>query len=303
MTVFDARVKAKNAPLYECLSVPAQRGTLNIFWLGQAGFALRSVNSLVVIDPYLSDSLAEKYKDAMFKHKRMMAAPISPDELRGVDLLLATHAHSDHLDPGSIGRIMALNPDCTLICPKNIIPRALERGADKDHIEGMMAFDKKRFGSVIVEMLPSAHEELNVGPDGDTPYAGYIIEMEGMRLYHSGDCVPYDGLAEILRERSVDAAMLPVNGRDEYRRKNGVPGNFTVEEAAELCIEAEIEFLIPHHFGLFEFNTIAPEEIAARLDKYRSRGLQSSIPDMDHYFSVLSRRQVAAGMANGSTIF
>lgn len=292
MTLFDARSKIRTVPLYECLSIPAQRGTVNIFWLGQAGFALRAANSLVVIDPYLSNSLAEKYRDAVFKHKRMMDAPISTDELRGVDLLLSTHAHSDHLDPGSVGTIMALNPDCRLVCPVGVIQKALERGADRDRIEGMLAFEKKRFGSVILELLPSAHEELAVGPEGETAYAGFVIEMDGVRLYHSGDCVPFDGLADLLRDRMIDAALLPVNGRAARRRENGVPGNFTLDEAAELCLAAEIDFLIPHHFGLFDFNTIAPEAIAAGLEKYRARGLEWSIPDTESYLSAVSLRPV-----------
>lgn len=290
MTLLDAKARVRNTPLYECLSIPAQRGTLNVFWLGQAGFALRSAGSLTVIDPYLSNFLAEKYRDAVFKHKRMMEAPIRADELRGVDLLLSTHAHSDHLDPGSVGTIMALNPECRLICPAGVVPKALERGADRDRTLGMLAFERKRFGAVVLEMLPSAHEELVVGPDGDTAYAGFVIETDGVRLYHSGDCVPFDGLSELLREREIDAALLPVNGRDAIRREKGVPGNFTVDEAAELCLSAGIGFLIPHHFGMFDFNTIEPEAIAMGLEKYRGRGLQWSIPDTGSYLSILSPR-------------
>ncbi len=286
MTLFEARVKERNSPLYECLSAPAQRGTLNIFWLGQAGFALRSTNTLTVIDPYLSDFLADKYRETAFPHQRMTPAPIGPDELRGVTLLLATHAHSDHLDPGSIGHIMALNPDCRLLCPTTAVPKALERGADRDRVIGMKIFEKQTFASVTVELLPSAHEELLVSPEGDTTYAGFIIQIEEMRLYHSGDCIPFAGLTETLREHAIDAALLPVNGRDDRRRKNGVPGNFTVEEAAELCLEAGINVLIPHHFGLFDFNTVDPKEIAARLEPFRQRGLQMHIPDTEHYLSV-----------------
>ena len=67
-------------------------------------------------------------------------------------------------------------------------------------------------------------------------------------MYHSGDCVPYDGLKFRLAEQNVDAALLPVNGRDEYRKSNGVPGNFTVKEAAQLCVEAGIDVIFPSPF-------------------------------------------------------
>ncbi len=287
MAMFELRAKARTAPLYEHLSIPAQRGAVHIFWLGQAGFAIRGANSLIVIDPYLSDSLAEKYRDAHFKHIRMMDAPIRPDELLGVDAILSTHGHSDHLDPGNVGTIMALNPDCSLFCPSRVVTTALERGADRDRTVGMRAFEIQRLGSGFLEMLPSAHEDLDVDAEGNTACAGFVVEVNGIRLYHSGDCVPFDGLSEMLRERNISVALLPVNGRDARRREHGVPGNFTLDEAAELCIAADIGYLIPHHFGMFEFNTVAPEAIACSLERYRHCGLRWSIPDTESYIAAL----------------
>ena len=53
-----------------------------------------------------------------------------------------------------------------------------------------------------------------------------------------------------MRTHAVDLALLPINGRGK-----GVPGNFTFDEAVQLCQIAEIPYLIPHHFGMFAFNT------------------------------------------------
>lgn len=288
MCAIEARVRARDGALFERLADVPQRRALNIFWLGQAGFALRSAGCLAVIDPYLSNALAEKYQNAHFKHKRMMPAPMEPDELRGVDLLLATHAHSDHLDPGGVGKIMALNPDCRLVCPVRVVPTALQRGADPDRTVGMKTLEKRRFGQVSLELLPSAHEEVDIDGDGNTLFGGFVITMEGVRIYHSGDCVPFAGLAAMLRERGVDMALLPVNGRDAERRSRGVPGNFTLEEAADLCLASGIGLLVPHHFGMFDFNTIVPEAIRSGLKGYRRRGLRWFIPDAAEYLSIFA---------------
>lgn len=286
MTAPDLRTRPRSAPLYEALASPPMRGLANLFWLGQAGFALRTAAALLFIDPYLSNSLAEKYRDAHYKHKRMMPPPIAPDEVRGVDLLLATHAHSDHLDPGGMGQIMALNPECQLVCPAPVVPKALERGADRDRVIGMHMLEKRRFGTVTLELLPAAHEELALDENGDPVCGGFIIETEGWRMYHSGDCVPFPGQADMLRERTVDIALLPVNGRDAERTARGVIGNFHPEEAAELCLAAGIGVLVPHHFGMFDFNTIDPGELAKTLGKYSSRGLRWFIPDITEVFSI-----------------
>ncbi len=51
---------------------------LRIQWLGQAGFLIDSKLGRIIIDPYLSDSLAVKYRGKRFEHVRMMPIPVNP---------------------------------------------------------------------------------------------------------------------------------------------------------------------------------------------------------------------------------
>ena len=55
--------------------VPPQPG---ISWLGQAGFLIRWREFRLVIDPYLSDSLATKYRGTRFPHTAHGAAADCP---------------------------------------------------------------------------------------------------------------------------------------------------------------------------------------------------------------------------------
>ena len=57
---------------------PGQPG---LFWLGQAGFWIDTGAHRILIDPYLSDSLAIKYAGKPNDHKRMMPAPIGVEDL------------------------------------------------------------------------------------------------------------------------------------------------------------------------------------------------------------------------------
>ncbi|MCD8139528.1 MAG: MBL fold metallo-hydrolase [Planctomycetaceae bacterium] len=258
---------------------PAAPGTLDAYWLGQAGFILRSDERLVVIDPYLSDVLAEKYRGTMFSHARMMPPPLAVDAALGADMLLSTHVHSDHLDPGLIRPFMQANPDCQFVCPASADDVALQRGAPPERLVTMDAGGRVAYSSLKVEAIPSAHEELAHNDRGEHLFLGYIIEMGGVRVYHSGDCVPYAGLADTLASRRLDAAFLPVNGRNEQRRDSGFAGNFTIREAGELCAAAGIPLLVPHHFGMFAFNTVAEDDIRAGLDGMA--GLRYSLPRVD----------------------
>lgn len=246
-----------------CPGVP---GGLNLFWLGQAGFVLRSDKRLVLIDPYLSDVLAEKYRESLFTHRRLMPPPLPPAAALNADFLLATHGHSDHMDPGLIGPFMRSNPRCRLVCPAGARKQALERGAPPDRLEIAEPGGRGAYDGIAIEAIPSAHETIAYNERGEHLYLGYVVEMAGLRIYHSGDCAPYEGLAAELARRRIDVALLPVNGRDEFRASHGVAGNFTIHEAARLCLAAGIGFIVPHHFGMFDFNTVGVDEIRQRLD-------------------------------------
>jgi len=76
------------APLADPAALTADRGAA-VWWLGQAGFLIAQGGLRIVIDAYLSDSLAEKYRGKAFPHNRMMPPPVAPDALTGIDWLTA----------------------------------------------------------------------------------------------------------------------------------------------------------------------------------------------------------------------
>jgi L-ascorbate metabolism protein UlaG (beta-lactamase superfamily) len=244
---------------------------VDLWWLGQAGFLVRTAGRTLLIDPYLSDSLAKKYAGKLYPHIRSMPSPLSPGQARGIDAVLCTHRHSDHMDPGTLPDIAAANPSCLFVVPGAARERALEIGLPGDRIAGMVDGDRLLpFEGISVEALPSAHEARKRNERGEDEFLGYVLRAAGAALYHSGDCVPHAGLRERLSDRGINAALLPINGRDERRRSNGIPGNFTLAEAVLLCEGAGIPSLICHHFGMFDFNTVDLGDARARLEHMRT---------------------------------
>ncbi|WP_455383129.1 MBL fold metallo-hydrolase [Salinispira pacifica] len=241
-------------------------GELRIAWLGQAGFLLEGAGLRIVIDPYLSDSLAEKYRGTEFPHLRMAPPPIAPAELADLDLVLSTHAHTDHLDPGTLPVLQERNPKCRFVVARAVRDKAVERGLDAARLIEVNAGDTlDPGGGVRIHVLPSAHEKLTQDDSGNHLFLGYLFDFGGVTLYHSGDCVPFEGQAELLRNLDARVLLLPVNGRDEYRSSHGIPGNFLLAEAIDLYISTGADYLIGHHFGLFDFNTIDPGDARHRI--------------------------------------
>lgn len=203
---------------------------VSLWWLGQAGFLMKRAGTTVLIDAYLSNFLAEKYKTHMYPHQRMMQSPIRAENLTGIDYCISTHTHSDHLDPGLIPILAANCPDCRFVLPESSTSIGRERGIREDRlIPANAGVPIDLSNRLRLVPIPSAHEELRVDQLNRHLYLGYILETGGIRIYHSGDCVPYPGLDDELGPYAIDLALLPVNGRRPELSARGIAGNFNID--------------------------------------------------------------------------
>jgi L-ascorbate metabolism protein UlaG (beta-lactamase superfamily) len=262
----ELQVQSTGLAVAQAMAQAHPQNQTALYWLGQAGFAVVCGEQRVLIDPYLSDSLAAKYRGTRYGHERMMAAPLLPQELDALDAVLCTHRHTDHMDPDTLQPLAQRFAQLRFVAPQANRALALERmqcGEDR-----LLSIDAGQtlalLGGWQLRALPAAHETVAYDAEGHCQWLGYVLTSPaGHRIYHSGDCVPYAGLAQTLAELQPHVALLPVNGRDAERSGNGVPGNFHLHEALALCQESGIAACIAHHHGMFAFNTVAPAEVDA----------------------------------------
>ena len=250
-------------------------GSLHAWWLGQSGFLLKSPAGLLAVDLYLSEHLTWKYEGTARPHVRMTRAPRRGGDLRNVDLVLASHKHSDHLDPKTLPDLMAASPGALLVLPEPLVEYAVnDLGLPADRVAGIDAGGAREHAGFRVRAIPSAHEELDTDAAGHHLYLGFVIEAEGLRLYHSGDSVAYDGLADrLLGTGPFDVLFLPINGRDPAR---GVPGNMSAAEAVDLAARIRPRYVVPHHYDMFTFNTV-PVDVFASEARRLSAGVEARI--------------------------
>ena len=235
---------------------PAQ---LHLWWLGQSGFMVQWQDRHLLIDPYLSDSLTKKYARTDKPHVRMTERVVAPERLDFIDVVTSSHNHTDHLDGETLIPLLKANPSLTVLVPRANLGFAAERlQVSPERLTPLRRADGEavRVEPFTFHAIPSAHESLEHDENGDQRFIGLVIQVGGWTIYHSGDCVPYDGLVECLRNWKIDVALLPINGRDPAR---GVAGNFSAEEAAQLGREINAGLVIPCHYEMFEFNTVSPD--------------------------------------------
>lgn len=243
--------------LAEIASSSPAPNELAIWALGQSGLIIKSSAGVLVIDPYLSDHLTRKYRDSARPHVRMVRTPLAPRDLTFVGIALATHKHSDHLDPETMPAILEASPGCRLVVPAAIADHAVAIGAPPDRVVPINAGETFSAHGFRIRALPSAHEGLDTDRQGRYLNLGFVIEAAGLRLYHSGDSLAYQGLTDWLGPDPFDVLFLPINGRDSQR---GVPGNMTGAEAIELANRILPRFIVPMHYDMFTFNCVDVDE-------------------------------------------
>jgi L-ascorbate metabolism protein UlaG (beta-lactamase superfamily) len=169
------------------------------------------------------------------------------------------------MDPGTLKPLFAANPAARLVAPRAARQQALDRSCiEPDRLIQTNAGETlSPLPGLSISSTPAAHETLETDAEGHHRFLGYVLDGGPVRLWHSGDCVPFPGLEPEIAGHRPDIVLLPVNGRRPELSDNGVPGNFTLQEAIAVARSASATDMVAHHYGLFEFNTERPEVIDA----------------------------------------
>jgi L-ascorbate 6-phosphate lactonase len=236
---------------------------VEMWWLGQSGFRLRDGDGReIYIDPFLSG-----------KENRVWEAPVGTEELARARLVLCTHEHIDHFDKPAIKEAQSRDgARFILVVPRPLEKEALELGLPADRVIGAQPGEQIDVAGVSIHPVPAEHgvkvaDAYNFGKEiseGLVRYLGYVVEINGIRVYHAGDTTVYDGQIELLQRLAPHVAILPVNGRDFFReRERNIVGNMTPREALRVASEIGSEVLVPVHWEMFEHNRGFPEQLAA----------------------------------------
>ena len=125
-----------DALLADIAAARAEADQLHVWWLGQSGFLIQWAGRHLLFDPYLTDSLTRKYAATDKPHIRMTECPLNPAEITNADLILCSHKHSDHLDPGTVPAMMSASPNASVVLPRSLIEHAAAMGVPRGRMFG-----------------------------------------------------------------------------------------------------------------------------------------------------------------------
>ncbi len=167
------------------------------------------------------------------------STPVSARTRRGVDAVLVSHAHYDHLDLPSLERL-----------GKNI-PVVVPRG-----LGGMLR--KRRFQSVIevevgetlaigelhIRAVQAEHDGSRSPLGASADPVGYVVSGS-KTIYFAGDTDLFDAMHELA---PVDIALIPIWG---WGPGLGGGGHLDPARAAEAAARIRPGLVIPIHWGTY----------------------------------------------------
>ncbi len=258
-------IKKNEALIAEMDSFLKKENGFDLWWLGQSGYLLQWHGERILIDPYLSDSLTKKYVATDKPHTRMSELVTDPGLLRNISVVTSSHNHTDHLDADTLIPVLKNNPGIKFIIPEANRDFVSERvKCRKDFPIGLNDKQSVTMDGFSFHGIPAKHNELERDEKGNCRYMGYVIEFGKNKIYHSGDTLIFDGMADLLNPFGVDIAILPINGNKPERK---VAGNLDCKEAAELAKAINAKIVIPCHYDMFSFNTADVDDFAQEAAK------------------------------------
>jgi L-ascorbate metabolism protein UlaG (beta-lactamase superfamily) len=158
--------------------------------------------------------------------------------LRGVDAVLVSHIHFDHLDLPSLER---LGRELPLVVPSGAA--GLLRRKRFRSVTELAVGEELRIGPLTIRGAPAVHDAGRVPLGVRAEPMGHVIS--GARsVYFAGDTDVFDGMAELA---PVDVALVPVAG---WGSRLG-PGHMDPRGAADAVALLEASVAIPIHWGTY----------------------------------------------------
>jgi L-ascorbate metabolism protein UlaG (beta-lactamase superfamily) len=192
--------------------------------------------------------------------RRVVPLP-EPSTWAGVDIVLISHLHGDHLH---IPSLRTVGPRTRILVPRGA--GAWLRGRGFPHVDELSAGEGVQDGALRITAVRAEHSGHRWGPRSThgpgTESIGFLLEGDGSTVYVSGDTGLYEGM-KVLGQRDVDVALLPVWG---WGPTLG-PGHLDPAAAADATALIRPRIAVPVHWGTLALAGMAsvPSPLRARM--------------------------------------
>ncbi|WP_138757883.1 MBL fold metallo-hydrolase [Modestobacter altitudinis] len=207
-----------------------------LHFLGHSTVRAELAGKTVLTDPLLTVRLGPL---------RRVVTPLTPSSWAGVDLVLISHLHNDHLHLRSLRLLGRSTPV--------VVPRGAGRWLTRHGftaVEELAPGESLTDGGLTVAATHADHAAHRWGPrlthGPHAPAVGHLLSGDGTTVYAAGDTDLFAGMTDLGAE-GIDVALLPVWG---WGPSLG-PGHLDPAGAAAAVQRLRPEVAVPVHWGTF----------------------------------------------------
>lgn len=216
----------------------------SLIWLGHNSFFLQLAGKRIMFDPVFG---------SIPFVKRQSEFPANPDIFTGIDYLLVSHDHFDHLDKQSIARLLKNNPQMKLFCGLGTGELIQGWFPEMKVIEAGW-YQQMEDEGLKITFLPAQHwSKRSVRDGGQRLWGAFMLQGNGISLYYSGDT----GYSSHFREipdlfGAPDYALLGIGA---YKPRWFMrPNHISPYESLTAAEEMHVGLTIPMHYGTFDLS-------------------------------------------------
>lgn len=209
-------------------------------YYGHSAFELYVDGKKILIDPFLSNPLS----------------PVKASEITGVDLVVLTHGHMDHI--GDAVEILKNNKNAKVVAIFELANYVGEQIGDTSRAIGGNMGGPMKVDGLEIALVPAVHSSPIGAP------TGVVIRSSEGTVYHAGDTGITMDMALVGEIYKPDIALLPIGG------------HFTMDpvEAAKAVELIKPKVAIPMHYKTFPVLYGTPEEFKKRVEE---KGLDTKV--------------------------
>jgi L-ascorbate metabolism protein UlaG (beta-lactamase superfamily) len=202
-------------------------------YFGHSFFQLKDDNSTILIDPIFDSTKTEMKKQAKI--------PAKVDSLKKASLILVTNETPEHFDKVAVQNL-ALR-DNAIVVGHDVVLQQLN--IPRTQKASIFSNGEVNLRGVKVKST-TAHFPKSFYP------LGYLVEMGGKKIYHSGVTTLHDSFEKI----PSDIALLPIGSR-----------TMDVVDAVRATKILKPKIVIPMQCDIFEQKKLDPKDFKRRIEE------------------------------------
>lgn len=243
---------------------------LTVAWLGHAGFLINFYGTKILVDPAFYEKIGlTPVGNFTIGVKRVVSSPITAAQIGKVDLIICSHAHTDHFDYPSLRDMQS--PTTSIITAKGT--QYLWEGMNFKTIEELNWGGETAYPDGLkVKAIEGQHWGARLPWNKEMEANSLLLSKNGVNIFFGADTGYTEKIQQQLREVDIELAIMGIGA---YSPKSFEAKHATPEQAIRMAEEIGAKKILPMHWGTFKLSQEPMDEpiqrfnqaMAGRLDK------------------------------------